>query len=98
MTFISILMFIFAGMLLLVAIILYSGDTGLIRTINYVRVKDKKKYARFLGKSMALTAVAPLVAGIAGLFLPAFVTAVVLIVLTIVILIVIARQSDSHYR
>ena len=64
----SIIMFIFAGMLLIYAALLSTGDSGLIMREYAAKMKDKKKYARQLAKVIALVAVAPALSGLAALF------------------------------
>ena len=66
----SILLFIFAVVLALAGLRVYRGHTGMIRTWDRIRVPDKAAYAKHLGKCIMLTALAPLAAGLVGLFLP----------------------------
>ena len=78
-----ILMFCFAGALLLYAGLIAMGNTGLILRYQFARVKDRRKYARQFGKILALVALAPLLSGVVALlgdaermFLPAMGTLV----------------------
>ena len=80
----SILMFCFAGALLIYAGLVAMGNTGLILRLRFARVKDKKKYARQFGRILALVACAPLLSGIVAMLgdldrtiLPALATLVV---------------------
>ena len=69
----SILMFIFAG-----ALLLYAGLLALTRDIRMVsrsyaaQVKDPKRYALQFAKLLAIVAAAPVLAGVAGLYLRGF--------------------------
>ena len=61
----SILMFCFAGALLLYGILLVAAkDIGLVPKSNAVEIKDKKAYARQLGKILCATSLAPLTSGL----------------------------------
>ena len=61
----SILMFCFAGMLLLYAgLLALTGDVGLIPRNELVKMKDKKAYARQFAKVIALVALAPVLSGL----------------------------------
>ena len=64
----SILMFAFAILILIVALLVYRGNYGLIRTYYAAKMKDKKAYFRAVGKAIALTAVAPVLSGVVALF------------------------------
>lgn len=90
-------MLVFAAVLLLVALIIYSGDTSLVRTMRFTKVKDKKKYAQYLGKSLALVALALILSGIAGLFLPVIVSVILLVVLIVAAIIFIAKNAKDLY-
>ena len=66
----SILMFGFAGLLLLYSLLLFAtGDPLLIPKHHAAKMRDEKEYARQLGKACFLLAIAPAAAGLAGLFL-----------------------------
>ncbi len=61
----SILMFCFAGALLLYGILLIATkDPGLIPRSDSAEMKDKKAYATQLGKIICATALAPLTSGL----------------------------------
>ena len=64
----SILILIFAAVLLLYALLLFcTGDASLIPREHAAKMKDKKAYARSFAGVLALVAAAPLIAGIVGL-------------------------------
>ena len=64
----SILMFCFAGMLLLYAgLLALTKDAGLIPRSEAVEMRDKKAYARQFAKVMALVALAPVLSGLVAL-------------------------------
>ncbi len=61
----SILMFCFAGALLLYGIVLVATkDPGLIPRADAAEIKDKKAYAAQFGKIICATALAPLTSGL----------------------------------
>ena len=64
----AILMLIFAGAILLYALLIaLTKDTGLIRKMYAVKVEDKKLYAVKFAKILAVVSIAPALSGIAGL-------------------------------
>lgn len=63
----SILMFCFAGGILLYAALMSSGDASMIRRLYAAKVKDKKAYAKQFAKVLALVSLAPLSSGVAAL-------------------------------
>lgn len=93
----SVLMFIFAACILLAGFLVFRGETGLIRTFNRVKVKDKAAYVKFLGRSIMVTAAAPLLSGIAAFFTGIGIALAVLAAVLIAELIVIAKRSNGHY-
>ena len=61
----SILMFCFAGALLLYGLILYwTKDIGLVPKSGATKTKETKVYAAQIGKIVAITALAPLTSGL----------------------------------
>ncbi len=90
-------MFVFAALILLMALLIYKGNTGLIRTMEFTKVKDKKEYARFFGKSLAIVALAPIIAGIAGLFLDTLVSVIIFVVLLFAAIVLVAKKSKKYY-
>lgn len=95
---IAIIMLIFAAILMVVALIVYSGDTGLIRTINFIKVKDKRDYARFLGKSLGLCAVIIALSGCLALVARAIYAVLLMVVSLIGALIMISKKSHKYYK
>lgn len=66
---VSILMFIFAGAILIYALLLFwTKDVGLIMRSYAAKMKNKKLYAVRFAKVLAATAVAPALTGLAGFF------------------------------
>lgn len=95
---ISIVMFAFAVLLLIAAAIIGSGDTGLIRSMQFTRVNDKKKYTKHFGKTLAKIALALILSGIIGLFLPAIVSVIAAVGLLVYIIVSAARRSRQYYE
>lgn len=75
----SIIMLIFAGMILLMALAIYKGGYDLIFRNYATNPRNKKLYAKQFAKLLMLTAAAPLLAGLLG-FLSNLLGAIVLIV------------------
>lgn len=63
----SILMFCFAGGILLYAALMAPGDASLILRRHAVKISNPKAYAKRLAKVLALVSLAPLSSGIIGL-------------------------------
>jgi hypothetical protein len=63
----SILMFCFAGAILLYAALMSSGDASMIPRLYAAKAKDKKAYAKRFAKALALASLAPLSSGVAAL-------------------------------
>lgn len=89
----SIIMFVFAGALLVYAFLMQTGDDQLIRFRQRAFLpknkKERKVEVRSIGKIVALTAAAPLLTGVLGLFtthpVPLILTPVALFVLMILV-------------
>ena len=65
----SIIMFCFSGAILLYAGIMgLTGDSSMLRKQWAVNIDDKKAYARKVAKILAITALAPALGGVVGLF------------------------------
>ncbi len=84
----SILMFALAAFLFIYALIVSTGETGLIMKYRAAKVDDSKKYAKQFSKIMMLVSTSPLIRGIVGLIvkgnvLPAFLILVITLVITI---------------
>lgn len=95
---VAILMSVFAVVLLLFAALVYSGDTGLIRTMRFVKVKDKKEYARFLGRSLAAAALILIVGALLSLVMKLTVALFLTLVLLILALAIIAGRSSKYFK
>ena len=61
----SIIMFVFSGALLLYAGLVSVDPSAMVRSYS-VKTRDKKAYAKYLGKVIAVIALAPLLCGIYG--------------------------------
>lgn len=76
----SILMFIFAAMLLLYALALYrSKDPKMIPRHYSAKMLYPGQYARYVAKIVAVVALAPILSGVVGLFLQNWIPAAVLV-------------------
>lgn len=94
---VCILMLIFAAIILLFAVAIYRGNSGLVRTFDWTRVKDKREYCRFLGKSVALCAL-PIAAGaLLGCVIPLGIAFAVMGIGEVAVIVLIAKKSKSQY-
>lgn len=66
----AILMFAFAVLMWIYALCLRSGDYGLVLRGHATSPKDKKAYARYVGKLVALVAIAPFLSALVSLIGP----------------------------
>ena len=64
----SIVMFCFAGAILLYAALMSPGNAGMIRRAYAAKMRNPKAYAKKFAKVLALVSLAPLVCGLTGLF------------------------------
>ena len=65
----SILMFCFAGGILLYAALVAPGNVDLIRRRHAVKIENPKAYAKQFAKVLALVSLSPLSSGVVGLLL-----------------------------
>lgn len=84
----AILMFALAAFLFIYALIVSTGETGLIMKYKAAKVNDSKKYAKQFSKIMMLVSTSPLLSGIVGMIvkenvLPAFLTLLISLIITI---------------
>ncbi len=63
----SIIMFAFAGSILLYAGLIAMGNYKLIRRLYSAKVRDKKEYAKRFARVLALVSLAPFLSGLVGL-------------------------------
>ena len=64
----GILMMVFAVALWLYALALSSGNYGLVLRGHATKPRDKKAYARYVGKIVAFVAIAPFASGLISMF------------------------------
>ena len=93
----SVMMFAFGAMLLMFAGICFMGDTGLIRSFNWTKVKDKKAYARFLGTSLAQLSFVIMLSGIVAWANSESAAGVFMVIGSVMFLIRIASKSKDYY-
>lgn len=94
---IAVLFFILAGVMFLFALMVYKGETGLIRTFKFTNVKDKDEYARYLGKSIALVGVAILIGAALCLVVKTGIAMLIMVILVIAVFVYIAKHSHKYY-
>lgn len=93
----SSVMFCLAVALLPAALLLYKGETGWLVSFNRASVKDKKKYAKFLGCIIACFALlAFLSALVAFISLPAAV--IFLIAGVIAVFVMAGKKAGDYYK
>ncbi len=92
------LMLLFGALLLVFGWLVSLGWTDLILTFHRVKVKDKKAYARFLGQSIMLMSLTPILSGIVGYLTGPSIAAAVFLISAIALLVYISKKSEDHYR
>lgn len=95
---VSIVLFVFAGALLIAALLLYKGETGWLRSFDRAVYKDREEYARFLGKTIAVTALCCALGGVAGLFLGVLGALGIAAAGIIATVIIAAKKSVDYYK
>ncbi len=97
MTPIAALMFGFAVLLLLFGGFVYLGNGEIIKGYRFAKIKNKKEYDRYLGKSIAMCALAPFLSGIGSIFLGNFAAISIFIAVLIVLLVNISKNAKDLY-
>ena len=93
----SVVMIVFAAVLFIFGALIAAGETGLIRSFHWVRVKDKKEYARFLGKTIAAVGISPLLGALVNQLAGGAAAAVVLAAGIVITLAAASRKSKDYY-
>ena len=91
-------MLIFAAVLFLFALMVFKGETGLIRTFRFTAVRNKKEYAGFLGKTLALVALTMAAAGAVCYFINTVTGLITFTVLFILEMVMIGKRSKKYYK
>lgn len=94
----SIVVFVFAAILLIPAALFLKGETGWFFRFERAAYKDKLEYSKFLGRCTLAMGIAPVVSGIVRLFAPLPLCLVLLIGGMIATLVVISKRAVSYYR
>ena len=93
----SVLMFCFAGMLLLYAgLLALTKDISLIPRMHGVKVKNRREYARRFAKVMAVVALDPLLGGVVALFHKGFAAVTMIVGLAACIWIGVQLMQDPQ--
>ncbi|MCQ2401342.1 MAG: hypothetical protein MJ059_05405 [Lachnospiraceae bacterium] len=91
------IMFGFAVVSLIPILLFMNGEGEWLRQFNRSRVKNKKEYARFLGKVTALIATSCLVSGLISLILPSWVAAIFLAAGCVFTMRYAIKGANEHY-
>lgn len=94
----SVLMFLFAGMLLLMGGFIALGNGDIVKGYRFASIKDKKKYDRFFGGTVACCALAPLLCGLVNLVWSELPSLIVLVVVLVVVLVISSKKSKDYYK
>ena len=93
----SVLMFCFAGMLLLYAgLLALTKDISLIPRMHGVKVKNRREYAVRFAKAMAVAALDPLLGGVVALFHPGYAAVTMIVGLAACIWIGVQLVRDTN--
>ena len=82
---------------LIPTLLFLKGEGGWLYSFSRAKVKNKKQYAKFLGKIMALIAASFLVSGLISFILPAGAAAVFLIAGCAYAVIYAKNRINEHY-
>ncbi len=94
----AILMFAFAGLLLIYAGIMFlTKDSTMIMRDYAVKMKDKKAYARQFAKVIALFALSPILSGITAVVWSIGAGMIVLVLASVIFLIIGVRSMRGLY-
>lgn len=94
----AILMFAFAGLLLIYSLILYiTKDSTMIMRDWAVKMKDKKLYARQFSKLTALVSLAPILSGITAFFGSIGLALAVLVGAMVILLIIGVKKIKGFF-
>lgn len=92
----AVLFLIFAAALELAALSIYRGNTGWIKSFRRAKMTDRKKYARFLGRTIAFVGLAIAVGALTSLFFPAWIAVIVLCAGTAVVIVLAAKKAGKY--
>ena len=84
--------------LLVAGLLLYGGQSGWLHSFNWSSVKDKKAYARFLGKGIMLLAASCLISGMACEAIGVAPAVILLIAGVVASFAYLTKGSSQHYR
>lgn len=94
----TILMFILAFAFLIPAILLYLGECSWLRSFDKAKYKNKKEYAKFLGKCILYFSIAFCLSGLASLLISELLSVIILIIEIIIIIVIISKKSKKLYK
>lgn len=83
--------------LLLAGGLLYAGQTGWLHSFDRARVKDRKAYARFLGKAVASLGISTSASGLTYLAAGAAPAVVLLLTGFVATMVAVAKAAGRHY-
>lgn len=92
----AIMLFLTTGFVL-AGLLLYCGQTGWLRSLNWAAVKDKAAYARYLGKSVAALGIVTLLSGLAYRCAGTVPAVVVLVAGLVAAMAIIVKNASKHY-
>lgn len=81
----------------LTGMILASGETGWLKSFDRAVYKDRKAYAKFLGKSTASLGISTLGSGLISLITGPVAAGILMAVGIIATIVIIAKKSKDYY-
>ena len=92
----AVLLCVSAGLFLAAALLL-KGEGGWLHSFDWAAVKNKKKYAQFLGKAVAYLALTALVSALSA-YLSIGLAVILLIAGFIAVMVYVVKKAPEHYR
>ncbi|MDO4460301.1 MAG: hypothetical protein Q4C42_09560 [Clostridia bacterium] len=94
---VAVLFSIFALIMMVFGGLVYSGNTELIRSLKYTKVKNVREYAKFLGKSIVLVAVVILAGSLISAIVKAVISLVLTVIVIVIVFVIISGASKKYY-
>lgn len=88
----------FAILALIPTLLLLKGEGEWLHSFNWAKVKNKKQYARFLGKVMAIITASCFVSGLLSFLLPSGIAAIILVAGCVYAVIYAKNKVNEHYE
>ncbi len=85
-----------AVLLLVIGMLIFRGNTGLIHAYHQTHVTDKTGYAKAMGRAVMCVGIPPAAAGIAGLFSVGIASTLILLVGLLMAIVPLVRVQKKY--